>query len=192
MSLAPPHPSRPLRHAAEPPDTPALSSPRRRSFPWPLVVLAAAVVVAVTLRCSFFPVESGDYRTFLDPWYTHLAESGFAGLRDEFVNYNTPRRRWRWFYSCASASPARRPTQIARRSTHQEINDPSPSSRRFSGSSNRRSACSLRRSTLNRRSRVLRLPSTQSSRLRVPRSSPPNWISSAGRKSTPLLQLGAD
>lgn len=57
---------------------------------WPLVFLGVVAVAAVALRWSLFSVESGDYRTFLDPWYTHLAENGFAGLKDDFANYNTP------------------------------------------------------------------------------------------------------
>jgi len=54
-------------------------------------VLAVLVVVALVLRWSLFDVVSGDYRSFLSNWYAHLASSGgFAGLADEFSNYNTP------------------------------------------------------------------------------------------------------
>ena len=35
--------------------------------------------------------QSGDYRAFLLPWYSHLVDAGgFAGLADAFSNYNTP------------------------------------------------------------------------------------------------------
>jgi Gpi18-like mannosyltransferase len=54
-------------------------------------VLAVLVVAALVLRWSLFDVVSGDYRSFLSSWYAHLASSGgFAGLADEFSNYNTP------------------------------------------------------------------------------------------------------
>ncbi len=56
----------------------------------PTLVLAGALVAALALRWTLLDVRSGDYRTFLDPWYTHLAENGFAGLGDTFSNYNTP------------------------------------------------------------------------------------------------------
>jgi Gpi18-like mannosyltransferase len=54
-------------------------------------VLAGIVVAALLLRWILFPVESGDYRAFVAPWYRHLAANGgFAALRDTFSNYNTP------------------------------------------------------------------------------------------------------
>ncbi len=54
-------------------------------------VLAVLVVAALVLRWSLFDVVSGDYRSFLTNWYAHLASSGgFAGLADDFSNYNTP------------------------------------------------------------------------------------------------------
>lgn len=54
-------------------------------------VLAVLVVVALVLRWSLFDVVSGDYRSFLSNWYAHFASSGgFAGLADEFSNYDTP------------------------------------------------------------------------------------------------------
>ncbi len=54
-------------------------------------VLAVLVVAALVLRWRLFDVVSGDYRSFLSNWYAHLASSGgFAGLADEFSNYNTP------------------------------------------------------------------------------------------------------
>lgn len=56
----------------------------------PSLVLVLLVVVALGVRWLFVDVRSGDYRSFLDPWFQHLATHGFAGLADEFSNYNTP------------------------------------------------------------------------------------------------------
>ncbi|WP_392544026.1 glycosyltransferase 87 family protein [Oryzobacter telluris] len=56
----------------------------------PNATMAVLVVVAVAVRWSVLDVESGDFHAFLDPWYTHLAQRGFAGLGDDFSNYNTP------------------------------------------------------------------------------------------------------
>lgn len=54
-------------------------------------VLAVLVIAALILRWSLFDVVSGDYRSFLSNWYAHLASAGgYAGLGDEFSNYNTP------------------------------------------------------------------------------------------------------
>lgn len=61
-----------------------------RRTPWRYVVLALVVVAALALRWVFVDVQSGDYRAFLSPWFRHLDSSGFAGLADEFSNYNTP------------------------------------------------------------------------------------------------------
>ncbi len=62
----------------------AVVTPRR-------LVLGVLLVAGTVLRWQLVPIETSDYRAFLDPWYTHLAENGgFAGLRDSFSNYNTP------------------------------------------------------------------------------------------------------
>src|ERR1700754_2789321 len=70
--------------------TSARSGPRR-VVSSQTVVLAVLVVAGLALRWSLFGVVSGDYRNDLAPWYAHLASSGgFAGLADNFGNYNTP------------------------------------------------------------------------------------------------------
>ena len=56
----------------------------------PYLVLGLVVIGALALRWVFVDVQSGDYRAFLSGWFQHLASSGFAGLADEFSNYNTP------------------------------------------------------------------------------------------------------
>lgn len=61
---------------------------RRRLLP--SSVLGLLVLVALGVRWVFVDVQSGDYRSFLDPWFQHLATNGFAGLAEEFSNYNTP------------------------------------------------------------------------------------------------------
>ncbi len=65
-------------------------TPRLRRGPLPYVVLGLLVLIALAVRWLFVDVQSGDYRSFLDPWFQHLAANGFAGLAEEFSNYNTP------------------------------------------------------------------------------------------------------
>ncbi|MFE4605522.1 glycosyltransferase 87 family protein [Kitasatospora indigofera] len=57
------------------------------------IVAAVAIVVAATaVRKLMFPWESDDYRYFLHPWYTHIADhGGFRALSDiGFSDYNVP------------------------------------------------------------------------------------------------------
>src|SRR6478736_3283324 len=69
---------------------PEVAARRRRPAPQ-AIVLAILVVAALAMRWFLFDVVSGDYRSFLSNWYAHLAQAGgFAGLGDEFSNYNTP------------------------------------------------------------------------------------------------------
>ena len=68
---------------------PLRATPAPRPWLRPLV-LVAITVLALAVRWTMLGEQSGDYRAFLDPWYRHLAQSGFAGLGDEFSNYNTP------------------------------------------------------------------------------------------------------
>lgn len=50
------------------------------------------VATALAARIVLLPEESGDYLTFLDPWYRHLAShGGFGALADPgFSDYNVP------------------------------------------------------------------------------------------------------
>ncbi|WP_340376503.1 glycosyltransferase 87 family protein [Streptomyces sp. SS7] len=56
--------------------------------------LAVYTLLATALAARIFllPYESGDYVTFLDPWYRHLeSHGGFAALADPgFSDYNVP------------------------------------------------------------------------------------------------------
>ena len=55
------------------------------------LALAALLGLGIVLRWQLVSIQTSDYRAFLDPWYSHLAENGgFAALRDSFSNYNTP------------------------------------------------------------------------------------------------------
>ncbi|SER12675.1 Protein of unknown function [Microlunatus flavus] len=55
------------------------------------VVLVALLLVGLAVRVPMLGQQSGDYRAFLLPWYSHLVDAGgFAGLADSFSNYNTP------------------------------------------------------------------------------------------------------
>jgi len=75
------------------PDT-AAEEPRPRTADPTVKALAAYTVVAVALAARVFllPGESGDYLTFLRPWYQHIAgHGGFAALADPgFSDYNVP------------------------------------------------------------------------------------------------------
>ncbi|MFC9676343.1 MULTISPECIES: glycosyltransferase 87 family protein [unclassified Streptomyces] len=75
------------------PDT-AAEEPRRRTADSTVLALAAytTVTVALLVRTLLLPSESGDYLTFLDPWYQHIAgNGGFTALADPgFSDYNVP------------------------------------------------------------------------------------------------------
>ena len=53
-------------------------------------VAGLTVVLAIVVRFAFINQVSGDYRSFVSPWYDQLASSGFAGLGSSFSNYNPP------------------------------------------------------------------------------------------------------
>ncbi|UXY29594.1 hypothetical protein [Streptomyces sp. HUAS TT20] len=75
------------------PDT-AAEAPRRHTTDSTLLALAAyvTVTVAVLVRMPLLPRESGDYVTFLEPWYWHIvSHGGFHALADpSFSDYNVP------------------------------------------------------------------------------------------------------
>ncbi|MEU1181594.1 glycosyltransferase 87 family protein [Streptomyces sp. NPDC005820] len=57
-----------------------------------VLALYTLVATALAARVFLLPEESGDYVTFLDPWYRHLeSHGGFAALADPgFSDYNVP------------------------------------------------------------------------------------------------------
>jgi Gpi18-like mannosyltransferase len=66
-------------------------------------------LLAIILRVSLYPVESMDYRAFLDVWYNYIqSNGGFAALKDNFSNYNTP-----YLYLLAIASYTPIPAIVA-------------------------------------------------------------------------------
>ncbi|MGW2080428.1 glycosyltransferase 87 family protein [Streptomyces sp. NPDC001939] len=75
------------------PDT-AAEEPRRPIADSTVLALAAytTAMVALLIRILLLPGESGDYLTFLDPWYQHIAgNGGFTALSDPgFSDYNVP------------------------------------------------------------------------------------------------------
>ncbi|MGI3783596.1 MAG: hypothetical protein ACRYG2_22765, partial [Janthinobacterium lividum] len=81
--------------SAPAPAVPAVPEPvaprpgaRRGAVP---VVLAVLLALGLAARVPMLTEQSGDYRAFLLPWYSHLVSAGgFAGLADSFSNYNTP------------------------------------------------------------------------------------------------------
>lgn len=51
-------------------------------------ILIGMLVLAISLRFSLFYFESGDAKTFLLPWYKHIAmNGGFVALSGNFSNY---------------------------------------------------------------------------------------------------------
>jgi len=85
-SLAGPAPAEPSPVEPVPVEEPR--SVRRWAVPATLAVLLALGLAA---RVPMLTEQSGDYRAFLLPWYTHLVDAGgFPGLADSFSNYNTP------------------------------------------------------------------------------------------------------
>ena len=53
-------------------------------------VIAATVVIAALVRFVFVNQISGDYRTFVGPWYDQLKAGGFSALGGDYSNYNPP------------------------------------------------------------------------------------------------------
>ena len=77
---------------ADPSAAAPTSGPSGRSLiTAPRLVLAGLVIAALVLRWSLIDIQTGDYRAFLDGWYTHLQQAtGLSGLADVSSNYNTP------------------------------------------------------------------------------------------------------
>ncbi|HWM23210.1 MAG TPA: hypothetical protein VNP98_00170 [Chthoniobacterales bacterium] len=48
------------------------------------------VALAFALRLALFPYETYDSHNFLGPWYDHLRQNGFQGLRTGFSDYTPP------------------------------------------------------------------------------------------------------
>ncbi|MGR6972389.1 hypothetical protein ACU639_22850 [Streptomyces cynarae] len=75
------------------PDT-SVEAPRQHPTSPTVMPLAASVtiVVALSVRILLLPGESGDYLTFLEPWYWHISAFGkFHALADpSFSDYNVP------------------------------------------------------------------------------------------------------
>ena len=58
---------------------------------WAEFGLVAAILVSLlVVRIQLVPWQSGDYTAFLTHWFEYLRVHGFAGLGDEFANYNMP------------------------------------------------------------------------------------------------------
>ena len=53
-------------------------------------VIGVTVLVALLVRFAFINQISGDYRTFVSPWYDQLKAGGFSALGADFSNYNPP------------------------------------------------------------------------------------------------------
>ena len=55
------------------------------------LVLAIGVILAAILRFSLREFESGDFRSFLEPWYDFISQpGGFGALAHDFSNYTPP------------------------------------------------------------------------------------------------------
>lgn len=62
-----------------------------RPRPWQLASVIGLVAAALALRVALFPVVTGDYSSFLGPWYDYIvAHGGWPALKDDFSNYNIP------------------------------------------------------------------------------------------------------
>jgi Gpi18-like mannosyltransferase len=56
-----------------------------------LLLFAGLLLCALLVRYLARPYVTRDYTFWLEPWYRHLeASGGFAGLKDDFSNYNVP------------------------------------------------------------------------------------------------------
>ncbi|MEU2288613.1 glycosyltransferase 87 family protein [Streptomyces sp. NPDC013178] len=74
--------------------TSSTEAPRRPTADPTVMALTVytTVVAALSTRVLLMPDESGDYLTFLDPWYRHIAsQGGFRALAEPgFSDYNVP------------------------------------------------------------------------------------------------------
>jgi Gpi18-like mannosyltransferase len=55
------------------------------------LVIAGSIVLGLAIRYEFIPYFTGDYTTYLSPWYDFIvSHGGFAALKYNFSNYNPP------------------------------------------------------------------------------------------------------
>lgn len=67
---------------------------------WQLLIAAAAIGLAFSLRAGFMDYRSGDYNSFLAVWVEYFRENGgFAGLKHSIGNYNVPYLYFLAFFS---------------------------------------------------------------------------------------------
>ena len=53
-----------------------------------MVLFIVITVLAMAVRFSLFPIQSADYRHFLEPWYNHIQNNGyFKALAHGFADY---------------------------------------------------------------------------------------------------------
>jgi Gpi18-like mannosyltransferase len=61
------------------------------STPALYLLFGVLFVCALWLRATLYPIVTGDYTTFLSPWYDFIhSHGGFAALKYDFANYNPP------------------------------------------------------------------------------------------------------
>jgi Gpi18-like mannosyltransferase len=53
-----------------------------------ILLCTGGIVAAVIIRLTMLNYVSGDYSTFLEPWYRTLQSQGFAAFRSAFSNYS--------------------------------------------------------------------------------------------------------
>lgn len=55
------------------------------------LIAIVGIILALLLRFSLIDFISGDFKTFLNPWYNFILQNGkFWALKYDFSNYNTP------------------------------------------------------------------------------------------------------
>ncbi|WP_375423662.1 glycosyltransferase 87 family protein [uncultured Friedmanniella sp.] len=82
----------------------ALPVRARSLWSWPRLTLGLVVLAALVLRWQLYDVQSGDYRSFLLPWYEQLS-GGFSALAGDFSNYNTPYLVLLWLMTHVPVTP---------------------------------------------------------------------------------------
>lgn len=55
-----------------------------------IIAFAAVTVLGIVLRACGFGFESGDFQSFLNPWYETIKAGGIQGLSRQVGNYNIP------------------------------------------------------------------------------------------------------
>ena len=56
----------------------------------PILLIAAATILGMVIRYCGRSYQSGDFISFLNPWWSQIEAGGLGGLKTQVGNYNIP------------------------------------------------------------------------------------------------------